>query len=91
MASKISATMSGTNRGSEVNATMVSRDKDGKRNVNVDPGQEGGFFAPITSKIGMATMMFGAKVAVATTTVAMQLLCVEMEQANKEDDNNGGD
>ncbi|XP_066384395.1 uncharacterized protein [Miscanthus floridulus] len=58
MASKIGATMSGTNGGSggEVSATVASDGEEGKRdgNGNGEPGEEGGFLSAMASRIGAA-------------------------------------
>lgn len=59
MASKIGATMSGTNGrsgGEVISATMASEGEEGKMdgNGNGEPGEEGGFLSAMASKIGAA-------------------------------------
>ncbi|XP_066348291.1 uncharacterized protein [Miscanthus floridulus] len=59
MASKIGATMSGTNGGSGgevVSATVASDGEEGKRDINGngEPGEEGGFLSTMASRIGAA-------------------------------------
>ncbi|RLN19438.1 hypothetical protein C2845_PM02G29100 [Panicum miliaceum] len=55
MASKIGATMSGTNgSGGEANAAAASDGEALKRDGDGDPGEEGGFLSAMASKIGAA-------------------------------------
>ncbi|KAJ1297571.1 hypothetical protein BS78_01G386800 [Paspalum vaginatum] len=55
MASKIGATMSGTDgSGGEVNATVASGGQEGERDGDGGPVEEGGFLSAMASKIGAA-------------------------------------
>ncbi|OEL29567.1 hypothetical protein BAE44_0009417 [Dichanthelium oligosanthes] len=85
LASKIGATMSGTNgSGGEANATAASAGEEGKRGANGEPGEESGFLSAMASKIGAA--MSGAN----GGSVGGANAAVASDGEDKKDDGNGG-